>query len=33
MIVLAGELDTDPDGAEFTKTVIEKILADHLDAR
>jgi aminoglycoside phosphotransferase (APT) family kinase protein len=33
MIVLVGELDTDPDGAEFTKNVIEKILADHRGAR
>jgi len=33
MIVLVGALDTDPDDAAFTKTVIEKILADHLDAR
>jgi len=33
MIVLVHELDTDPDGADVTKTVIEKIFADHLDAR
>jgi aminoglycoside phosphotransferase (APT) family kinase protein len=33
MIVLVGELDTDPEGAEFTKNVIGKILADHCDAR
>jgi len=33
MIVLAGELDTDPGGAEFTKNVIGKIIADHRDAR
>jgi len=33
MIVLVGELDTDPAGAEFTKDVIGKILADHLAAR
>ena len=33
MIVLVPELDTDPEGAEFTKSVIEKILADHCDAR
>ena len=33
MIVLVGELDTDPDGADFTKTVIAKILADHRGAR
>jgi len=33
MIVLVGELNTDPDGAEFTKDVIGKILADHLGAR
>jgi aminoglycoside phosphotransferase (APT) family kinase protein len=33
MIVLVGELDTDPHDAAFTKTVIEKILADHLDAQ
>jgi aminoglycoside phosphotransferase (APT) family kinase protein len=29
MIVLASALDTDPDDAEFTKNVIDKILADH----
>jgi aminoglycoside phosphotransferase (APT) family kinase protein len=33
MIVLVDELNTDPDGAEFTKNVIEKILTDHCDAR
>ena len=33
MIVLVGELDTDPGGAAFTKDVIGKILADHCDAR
>lgn len=33
MIVLVGELDTDPGGAEFTKNVIGKIIADHRDAR
>jgi aminoglycoside phosphotransferase (APT) family kinase protein len=33
MIVLVDELSTDPDGAEFTKHVIGKILADHCDAR
>ena len=38
MIVLVGQLDTgqldtDPDGADFTRNVISKILADHRDAR
>ncbi len=33
MIVLADELNTDPDGAEFTKNVIGEILADHCGAR
>jgi aminoglycoside phosphotransferase (APT) family kinase protein len=33
MIVLAGELDTDPDGAEFTKNVIAKIISDHRAAK
>jgi aminoglycoside phosphotransferase (APT) family kinase protein len=33
MIVLVDELETDPEGAEFTKSVISKILADHCDAR
>ena len=33
MIVLVGALDTDPDDAEFTKSVIGKIIADHCDAR
>jgi aminoglycoside phosphotransferase (APT) family kinase protein len=33
MIVLVEELNTDPDGAEFTKNVIGKILADHCAAR
>ena len=33
MIVLVDELDTDPGGADFTKNVISKILADHRDAR
>jgi aminoglycoside phosphotransferase (APT) family kinase protein len=33
MIVLVDELDTDPDGADFTKNVISKILADHREAR
>jgi aminoglycoside phosphotransferase (APT) family kinase protein len=33
MIVLVGALDTDPDDAEFTKNVIDKILIDHCDAR
>lgn len=33
MIVLVEELDTDPDGADFTKNVISKILADHREAR
>jgi aminoglycoside phosphotransferase (APT) family kinase protein len=32
MIVLVGELDTDPDAAAFTKKVIDKILADHCAA-
>ena len=32
MIVLVGVLDTDPDDAEFTKSVIGKIIADHCDA-
>ena len=32
MIVLVGALDTDPDDAEFTKSVIGKIIADHCDA-
>lgn len=33
MIVLVRQLDTDPDGADLTKNVINKILADHCDAR
>jgi aminoglycoside phosphotransferase (APT) family kinase protein len=33
MIVLVEQLDTDPDGAERTKDVIGKIIADHRDAR
>jgi aminoglycoside phosphotransferase (APT) family kinase protein len=33
MIVLVRQLDTDPDGADLTKNVIGKILADHYDAR
>jgi aminoglycoside phosphotransferase (APT) family kinase protein len=33
MIVLVGELDTDPDGAEFTRNVIGKILSDHRGAK
>jgi aminoglycoside phosphotransferase (APT) family kinase protein len=33
MIVLVRALDTDPDDAEFTKNVIDKILADHRGAR
>ena len=38
MIVLVGQLDTgqldtDPDDADFTRNVISKILADHRDAR
>jgi aminoglycoside phosphotransferase (APT) family kinase protein len=33
MIVLVDELDSDPQGADFTKDVINKILADHRDAR
>jgi aminoglycoside phosphotransferase (APT) family kinase protein len=33
MIVLAEELNTDPDGAAVTKNVIDRILADHCDAR
>jgi aminoglycoside phosphotransferase (APT) family kinase protein len=33
MIVLVRELDTSPAGAGFTKNVIDKILADHRDAR
>ena len=33
MIVLVRELDTDPGQAEFTTSVIEKIIADHRDAR
>jgi hypothetical protein len=33
MIVLVEQLDTDPDEAEFTKDVIDKIIADHCDAR
>ncbi len=33
MIVLIRQLDTDPDGADFTRNVISKILADHCDAR
>lgn len=33
MIVLVGQLDTDPDGAQFTKNVISKIFADHRAAR
>jgi aminoglycoside phosphotransferase (APT) family kinase protein len=33
MIVLVEELDTDPGGAERTKNVIGKIVADHRDAR
>jgi aminoglycoside phosphotransferase (APT) family kinase protein len=33
MIVLVGQLDTDPDDAAFTKSVISKILGDHRDAR
>ncbi len=32
-IVLVKALDTDPDDAEITKNVIDKILADHRDAR
>jgi hypothetical protein len=32
MIVLVDELDTDPGGAELTKNVIGKIIADHYDA-
>jgi aminoglycoside phosphotransferase (APT) family kinase protein len=32
MIVLAGELGTDPAGAAFTRSVIDKIIADHRDA-
>jgi len=33
MIVLVRELDTSPSDAQFTMTVIDKILADHRDAR
>jgi aminoglycoside phosphotransferase (APT) family kinase protein len=33
MIVLVEQLETDPDGAELTKNVIGKIIADHCDAR
>jgi aminoglycoside phosphotransferase (APT) family kinase protein len=33
MIVLVDELNTDPDGAEFTKDVIGEILADYCGAR
>jgi aminoglycoside phosphotransferase (APT) family kinase protein len=33
MIVLAQELEEDPEGAAFTTRVIEKILADHLASR
>jgi aminoglycoside phosphotransferase (APT) family kinase protein len=33
MIVLVGQMDTDPDGANVTKNIISKILADHCDAR
>lgn len=33
MIVLVRALNTDPDDAEFTTNVIDKILADHRDAR
>jgi aminoglycoside phosphotransferase (APT) family kinase protein len=33
MIVLVRALDTDPDEADFTKNVIDKILADHRSAR
>ncbi len=38
MIVLVDELGSDtngpdPDGADFTKNVISKIIADHRDAR
>jgi aminoglycoside phosphotransferase (APT) family kinase protein len=33
MIVLAQALKTDPDDADFTKNVINKILADHRDAQ
>jgi aminoglycoside phosphotransferase (APT) family kinase protein len=33
MIVLVHELDADSLGADFTKNVISKILADHRDAR
>jgi aminoglycoside phosphotransferase (APT) family kinase protein len=33
MIVLVRALDADPDDAEFTKNVIDKILADHRQAR
>jgi aminoglycoside phosphotransferase (APT) family kinase protein len=33
MIVLVRELDTNPDDAKLTKNVIDKILADHRDAR
>jgi aminoglycoside phosphotransferase (APT) family kinase protein len=32
MIVLVEALDTDPEDAEFTKSVIGKIIADHCDA-
>jgi aminoglycoside phosphotransferase (APT) family kinase protein len=33
MIVLVRELDSDPAGADVTKNVINKIFADHRDAR
>jgi len=33
MIVLVDQLDTNPEEAEFTKNVIDKILADHRAAR
>ena len=33
MIVLVRQMDTDPYGADVTKNVISKILADHCDAR
>ena len=33
MIVLVGELDTDPAGAEFTRNVIGKIISDHLGVK
>jgi hypothetical protein len=33
MIVLVEQLDNDPGGAELTKDVIGKIIADHCDAK